>query len=133
MVSRLGDPMTRFNCVLWRAVVVLAPMLFVYTDCGAGEAPDLSGRELYQVFCASCHGVKAHGDGPVAKTLKPRVPDLTRIAIRNGGAFPTEQVRQTIDGQQVKAAHGTRDMPVWDGSYMPSRARMPRVGSVWTS
>ncbi len=79
----------------------------------AGEAPDLSGAELYQQFCASCHGVKAHGDGPVASSLKAKVPDLTRIATRSGGTFPAEQVRQTIDGQEPRNAHGPRDMPVW--------------------
>ncbi|MEQ1579532.1 MAG: c-type cytochrome [Steroidobacteraceae bacterium] len=83
----------------------------------ADEAPDLSGAELYQHFCASCHGQKARGNGPVARTLKVRVPDLTRIAARNGGAYPVEQVRQIIDGSGLRDAHGTRDMPVWGWQF----------------
>lgn len=79
----------------------------------AKEAPELSGPELFLHFCASCHGTSAHGDGPVASSLKINVPDLTRIAVRNGGTFPADRVRNVIDGQDVRAAHGTREMPVW--------------------
>jgi hypothetical protein len=39
-------------------------------------------------------------------------PDLTSFALRNGGVFPAERVRQVIAGTGV-AAHGDRDMPVW--------------------
>ena len=53
------------------------------------------------------------GDGPVAPLVKIGVPDLTRIALRNGGQFPTEAVRRTIDGRFDRPAHGARDMPVW--------------------
>jgi hypothetical protein len=41
------------------------------------------------------------------------VPDLTRISQRNGGRFPTEKIRQIVDGRIEYAAHGTRKMPVW--------------------
>jgi len=83
----------------------------------AGEAPDMPGSELFRVFCASCHGPEAHGDGPVAQTLKSKVPDLTRIAARNGGTFPKERVRETIDGQKAPRTHGTREMPVWGWDF----------------
>ena len=91
----------------------------------ADEAPDLSGVELYQTFCASCHGVDGHGNGPVAASLKSKVPDLTRIATRNGGPFPREQVRQSIDGQQQHAAHGTREMPVWGWEFYARKGEDP--------
>ena len=94
------------------AIVVIAA-----NPCSADEAPDMSGAELYRIFCASCHGSQAHGDGPVAATLKPVVPDLTRIAARSGGAFPAERVRATIDGQSVPRSHGTRAMPVWGWDF----------------
>lgn len=83
----------------------------------ADEAPDMSGAELYQVFCASCHGTQARGDGPVANTLTVTVPDLTQIAARNGGRFPTQRVRDTIDGQNLPRVHGTRAMPVWGWDF----------------
>jgi mono/diheme cytochrome c family protein len=73
----------------------------------------MSGMQLYEQLCASCHGVEGRGDGPVAPLIKTGVPDLTRIAYRDGGEFPTEDVRRTIDGRFERPAHGPRDMPVW--------------------
>ena len=74
---------------------------------------DYTGEELFQRFCASCHGEAAHGDGPVARTLSVMVPDLTQIT-RRYGEFPAARIRDTIDGRGVMvAAHGTRVMPVW--------------------
>lgn len=78
---------------------------------------ELSGLEMYQQLCASCHGVDARGDGPVAPLIKIGVPDLTRIAFRDGGEFPTEDVRRTIDGRFERRAHGPRDMPVWGWQF----------------
>src|SRR6187551_294226 len=40
---------------------------------------DYSGAELFDRFCASCHGSAARGDGPVAASLNVAVPDLTLI------------------------------------------------------
>lgn len=97
--------------------ITAAIAMIAATTCVADEAPDMSGPELYRVFCASCHGPQAHGDGLVAATLKPAVPDLTRIAARNGGTFPTERVRDFIDGQTLPRAHGTRAMPVWGWDF----------------
>src|SRR5262245_58209364 len=74
---------------------------------------DYSGEEIFGRFCASCHGDMAHGDGPVAQSLGVMVPDLTRISQRYGG-FPTQLVRDTIDGRGARIdAHGSRTMPVW--------------------
>jgi mono/diheme cytochrome c family protein len=72
-----------------------------------------SGPELYETFCASCHGRSGHGDGPVAPLLKAHVPDLTLIAARRGGKFPADEVYRYIDGQADTPTHGPRSMPVW--------------------
>lgn len=74
---------------------------------------DLSGAELYQRFCASCHGESGRGDGPVAGTLVTAVPDLTQIRRRYNDSFPTEDLRAIVDGRNLITAHGTRAMPVW--------------------
>jgi hypothetical protein len=84
------------------------------------EMSSLSGLELYQRLCSSCHGVAGEGDGPVAPLVKIAVPDLTRIALRDGGEFPTEDARRTIDGRFDRPAHGPRDMPVWGWSFYNS-------------
>lgn len=72
-----------------------------------------TGVQLYKRFCSSCHGANARGDGPVAKNFKIEVPDLTRIAHRHGGVFPTEQIHRIIDGRKTLPPHGSREMPVW--------------------
>jgi len=75
---------------------------------------DYSGAEIFDRFCASCHGTGARGNGPVASSLNVAVPDLTLIADRNGGEFPVALVRDVIDGRGIDMrAHGTRTMPVW--------------------
>jgi mono/diheme cytochrome c family protein len=74
---------------------------------------DLSGAELFDRYCAACHGSEGRGDGPVAESLNRRVPDLTRLARDAGGEFPALRVRETIDGRAMVMAHGTRRMPVW--------------------
>ena len=73
---------------------------------------DYTGEELFQRFCASCHGETGRGDGPVARGLAVAVPDLTGIA-RRYGEFPAARVRETIDGRGIVDAHGVRSMPVW--------------------
>ena len=74
---------------------------------------DYSGEELFNRFCASCHGAEARGDGPVSRSLNVAVPDLTTIAARYG-EFPSMLIRDVIDGRGVDLrAHGTRTMPVW--------------------
>jgi hypothetical protein len=92
------------------------------TSVDRRDVRELSGVEMYERLCASCHGVSAHGDGPVSSLMKIRVPDLTRIAHHDGGEFPTEDVRRTIDGRFDRPAHGARDMPVWGWQFYDSSA-----------
>ena len=73
----------------------------------------VKGSDLFQAYCASCHGIDAKGRGPVAPALKARVPDLTLLSRRNRGRFPEAHVREAISGGQIVAAHGSREMPIW--------------------
>jgi len=74
---------------------------------------DYSGAELFERFCASCHGEGARGNGPVAATLNVAVPDLTMIRARYGD-FPATMIRDVVDGRGIDMrSHGTRTMPVW--------------------
>ena len=77
----------------------------------------MSGKELYERFCASCHGVSGRGDGRVAASLKTEVPDLTLIAKRAKGSYPRDRIVRIIDGRHVTGAHGTRTMPVWGEDF----------------
>jgi mono/diheme cytochrome c family protein len=71
-----------------------------------------SGAQLFRTHCASCHGEDAAGVGPISGQLQKAVPNLTTFSARNGGMFPTERVRQIIEGRGP-AAHGDRSMPIW--------------------
>ncbi|WP_243302754.1 c-type cytochrome [Geothrix oryzisoli] len=72
-----------------------------------------SGPEMYQAYCATCHGSTGRGDGPAAKSLKHAVPDLTTLARRGQGLFPRDQVGRVILGEAGSTGHGTEDMPEW--------------------
>jgi mono/diheme cytochrome c family protein len=75
----------------------------------------LAGQDLFAFYCATCHGRKGTGDGPVAAALKSPPPDLTRLARHNGGTFPRQRVKAFVtgDGDVETPAHGSSDMPVW--------------------
>ncbi|EKV32946.1 hypothetical protein C882_0029 [Caenispirillum salinarum AK4] len=78
---------------------------------------DIIGAYTYRQHCASCHGMKGAGDGPVAKFLNVDVPDLTTLAERNDGRFPFLKVFHIIDGRQTLRAHGNAMMPVWGSVF----------------
>jgi mono/diheme cytochrome c family protein len=102
-----------------RISVVLSWIWLATAACASAEPPPYDpvlaelGAEVFPRYCASCHGVRGEGDGPVAGELRTHPADLTRIAARRGGAFPAGEIARTIDGRFALPAHGTREMPVW--------------------
>lgn len=72
-----------------------------------------AGADVFRRYCASCHGVAAMGDGPVAASLRKPPADLTRIAARRGGSFDAPAIAAFIDGRERVAEHGAADMPIW--------------------
>jgi mono/diheme cytochrome c family protein len=75
----------------------------------------VGGATIFRNNCAACHGLKGRGDGPASKALNRKVPDLTGLSQRNGGTFPTAQVRTTImfGKDDLLPAHGSKTMPIW--------------------
>ena len=73
----------------------------------------VKGPDLFRAYCAPCHGDDGKGGGPVAPALNVHPADLTTIAQRHGGVFPSKQVRDMIAGEDVILAHGSREMPIW--------------------
>ena len=88
--------------------------LFALVACV--EEP-IDGRTAYLENCASCHGADGKGDGPMARGLAVAPPDLTMIAARNSGVFPTNQVMSTIDGLD-RGAHFSDAMPEFGAGDM---------------
>ena len=120
----------------WKAIIGAILISIVGADASATELePDeeggvgtplvlaLGGND-YETYCASCHGISGHGDGPVAEFLAITPTDLTKLARNNGGAFPDARIAEIIDGRQQVKVHGPRDMPVW-GDWFDAEAEAP--------
>lgn len=91
-----------------RIAAVLPAAALLLLACA--PKPETEGRALFEDFCTSCHGDTGRGDGPAALSLDRPVPDLTKIAERNGGTFPTARVMSVIDGY-TRAREGNVVMP----------------------
>ena len=105
---------------------VLVPLALFCSVAGATAQehepdPPVVGAAVYKTYCAVCHGTLGKGDGPLAQSLRIRPPDLTVLARKNGGKFPTEQVTRTVDGRKPAKSHGGVDMPVWGDAFKQSR------------
>jgi mono/diheme cytochrome c family protein len=72
-----------------------------------------SGQQMFNNYCATCHGKEGRGDGPVAVALKKAPADLSSLAVRNNGKFPELEIYHSILGDGMIAAHGSQEMPVW--------------------
>jgi mono/diheme cytochrome c family protein len=99
----------------------LGSLAFLAQTAPAAE-PTL-GETLYRQHCAACHGATGEGDGPVAAVMQVNVPNLRTLEQRSGGVFPADAVTAYIDGRQVKAAHGDRQMPIWGDVFQADDQR----------
>lgn len=116
-----GVTMTRIPSAL--LMLVATGILLMGSSSNAilnAQAADLGGGSTFRLYCASCHGAAGKGDGPLASSMKVAPADLTQIAKKNGGVFPTDRVSRTIDGRSPSRVHGS-DMPVWGDAFASSR------------
>ncbi len=104
------------------ALLLLLPAVCVAQSQKSSWAPDrdqaasnpIEGAKIFQHHCAACHGANGRGHGPASVALKHAVPDLTLISQRNSGKFPTQRVKEIIEGKPTALpAHGDREMPIW--------------------
>jgi mono/diheme cytochrome c family protein len=80
----------------------------------AHAIPSVEGVDLYNAYCAVCHGKDGKGNGPAAVALKTPMPDLTTMAKRNAGKYSAADVEAAILGKgKMTPAHGSPDMPIW--------------------
>jgi mono/diheme cytochrome c family protein len=85
-----------------------------------GQEDEFDGAALFGRHCASCHGPRGEGDGPVANAMLVTVPNLRTLRARSDGTFPRDAVMRYIDGRNLPAAHGDRLMPVWGATFSES-------------
>ena len=72
-----------------------------------------SGKDMFDSYCAVCHGKDGKGSGPAASAMKNPPIDLTLLAKKDGGKYPAAHVAAVIRGQASTPSHGSQDMPVW--------------------
>lgn len=107
-----------------RHAVLCATLLFAICVVGAKARPTVeetlpsnyvpSGKLTFRLYCASCHGIDAKGQGPFASMLKVPPPDLTTLAKRHDGKFPYDYVSNILRfGPGPTVLHGSADMPTW--------------------
>jgi mono/diheme cytochrome c family protein len=74
-----------------------------------------SGKDMFNQYCAPCHGIDGKGNGPAASAMKSQPSDLTQLARKHDGKFPANSVASVLrfgDGAGA-GAHGSAQMPVW--------------------
>jgi len=77
------------------------------------NTPSNSGKEMFNSYCAVCHGKDGKGGGPAATAMKTPPTDLTALAQKSSGKYPAAHVAAVIHGQAATPSHGSQDMPVW--------------------
>ncbi|SDC35496.1 cytochrome c [Ruegeria marina] len=95
----------------------LTTVLFMATASACLAQDAAEGERLYMHHCATCHGIEATGQGPMAGVLIIQPADLT--ALQGEGEFPVARVVQRIDGRDPLVSHGS-PMPVY-GPYFEGR------------
>ncbi len=91
----------------------LLPLIMALGLSAPATAQDaIQGEALFGFYCATCHGKNATGNGPMSPSLVVAPADLTTLAARNGGVFPTARVIMRIDGRDPLVSHGSM-MPVY--------------------
>ena len=94
-----------------RALLLVLPVTLALAACEEGmsvpsdtsSTPErmpiaADGARLYMSYCASCHGEKGRGDGPMARAMTKAPKDLTLLSVRHGDRFPRAKVMSTVDG-----------------------------------
>ena len=126
------------RAILLAAVLVLAFLVFIAAGQVTGPKtppliiPSMYGQDLFNSYCASCHGRDGKGRGPVVPALTVSPPDLTLLTARHGGTFPKAFVESFVTGNRapVVFAHGSKDMPVWGPIFLALDPTNPTANRV---
>ena len=84
-----------------------------------------NGQQEFERNCALCHGLDGRGGGPLADAMKLVPTDLTRLAARSNGEFPSNRVADVIRNGGGVLGHGSSAMLAW-GNYFADKGQ-PKV------
>lgn len=100
-----------------RVLITCGCVLLGYSALAQSPVP-LDGPSVYKASCAACHGADGRGRGPSAAALKQKPTDLTAIAKKNHGMFPTRTIEDVISHGGKWKAHGSDEMPTWGPFFL---------------
>jgi mono/diheme cytochrome c family protein len=102
---------------LFPIVVISSLLVFLSALTAQDTIPSpASGKEMFNAYCAVCHGLDGKGNGPAASAFRMHPADLTALAKKNGGKFPGAEVTKEIKSVD-QAPHGSHEMPVWGAFF----------------
>jgi mono/diheme cytochrome c family protein len=107
-----------FIALVFASAPVLMSQQKPVSPASGGAPVELSGKEMFKTYCATCHGEDAKGHGPATAALKVAPPDLTQLAKRNHGTFPSAYVNNVIVHGVNTPAHGSASMPIWGAIFV---------------
>ncbi|MGZ5915294.1 MAG: c-type cytochrome [Hyphomicrobium sp.] len=84
-----------------------------------------NGQQEFERHCALCHGLDGRGGGPLADAMKLVPTDLTRLAARGNGEFPSNRTADVIRNGGGVLGHGSSAMLAW-GNYFAEKGQ-PKV------
>jgi|SRR5208283_1554528 len=73
-----------------------------------------SGKAMYAVYCAGCHGEDGRGRGHSARYCTVRPADLTQLARDNHDIYPAERVCEVLRHGTGQPPKGQGYMPIWE-------------------
>ena len=121
----------RMPVLVGMSLVALVAAGLIAGPAAADQSPDQAsaskvelGKQDFEAYCASCHGSEGRGDGVGGEIVAMGTADLTQLAKRNGGTFPSVRVEHVIDGREQLKSHDFRFMPSW-GDWFSDEAAQP--------
>ena len=106
----------------------------VLTRAAAEKGDPAKGKQVYSLYCQTCHGEAGNGQGPAGKALNPPPRDFTKAQFKFGDT--DEDLFDTITNGAAaqKAADGTPGSPLmapW-GNVIPEADRWSLVAYIRT-
>lgn len=105
-----GVRVKRASYALMGIICIVLLWLTVASTSAQQQEVTLAGKNEYQQYCAVCHGRDGTGAGAMAKLLKVKPANLTRLSAKHDGIFPFWDVYRIIDGRKEIGGHGAGDM-----------------------
>ena len=102
------------NGILLATLVFSCALFFATEDCRASDST--KGQEVYNTYCALCHGPTGLGDGVGAAALDPKPRDLSSAAILE--SYTDEYLIDVITNGGM-AVGKSPAMPPWGGVVSP--------------